>query len=113
ADPAAMAELAAPLAPRLTLALAHVGARWLAAAAADPVAAELAWLGLAALASRRGEVVAWQDPGVQRLALLGPFVQSPAALVFAPDSSVDGETVRALAEELGVMVPATPDRGEK
>jgi hypothetical protein len=112
-DPAALAELAMPLAPRLTLALACIGGRWLAAAAADPVAAELAWLGLAALASRRGELVAWQDPVVQRLSLLGPFAQRPDDLLLAADPSVDPATLVAFAEELGVLLPGESIRGDK
>ncbi|HET7093902.1 MAG TPA: hypothetical protein VFI22_10500 [Thermomicrobiales bacterium] len=98
----ALAELAAPLAPLLTIAVARVGDRWLAAAAADPVAAELAWLGLAELASGRADVVPWQNPAVQRLCLLGPFAKGPDEIAIVATASVDAATLQAFAEALGV-----------
>jgi hypothetical protein len=112
ADPAALAELATPLLPALTVAIARTNNGWLAAAAIDPVAAELAWLGLAALTTRRGALVAWQDPAVQRLCLLGPFAQSPDDLCLAPHPAVDAATLRAFAEELGVTATDAPNPGQ-
>jgi hypothetical protein len=110
ADPAALAELASALAPSLTIAVARIGERWLAAAANDPVAAELGWLGLAALVGGRSELVAWQDPAVQRLCLLGDFARGPGDIVIAADRSMDAGALRRFTEELGSTPPNESNR---
>lgn len=105
-DPAILAELAAPLLPSMTIAITQTPDGWLAAAATDSIAAELAWLALAARSGRRAEVVPWQDPGVQRLSALLPAAPGPNDIVIAPQPSVNAAVVRSLAEALGIP----PDR---
>lgn len=104
AGPAALAELAAALAPDLVLLAGEVDGRAAVVATDDLIAAELVAVAMAETGD--DPVAPWERPTVQRAADLGAGVAHPSRITLIAADEAGSASVAALAGRLGIPFPA-------